>query len=393
MSDLTFIERNKLEKLLEMRGGYVLSFSNRTFQNFVKESTGKDIYNRSYEETGSSKASRLRAFWTNESNKIVGKLIDDLLLFMQDEKPEVTASKLFEDISQIAQRLQGIKQRSTRSSKTKAEASSIRKEDKGKSLMAESGSSANARNVFVVHGRNSQARTALFRFLRSIGLRPIEWSQAVESTGKTSPYIGEIIDAGFAQAQGFVVLMTPDDEVRLKEELRKEDDPAYESQMTGQARPNVLFEAGMALGRHPNRTVIVELGQLRPFSDIGGRHVVKLGDSTAARQLLAERLRAAGCSVDLKGTDWHTEGDFKVKASLSSARNRSPSTKEASIQTRLRQALNDSRFKWRSIERIATEAGITEQEARDILRADSEVRFSRAKSGKVIVGLRSRVGK
>src|SRR5436190_1247390 len=95
----------------------------------------------------------------------------------------------------------------------------------------------------------------------------------------------------------FVVLMTPDDEVRLKEELRKEDDPAYESELTGQARPNVLFEAGMAVGRHPNRTVIVELGQLRPFSDIGGRHVVKLDDSTAARQLFAERLRASGCSV------------------------------------------------------------------------------------------------
>ena len=40
----------------------------------------------------------------------------------------------------------------------------------------------------------------------------------------------------------FVVLMTPDDEVRLKEELRKEDDPAYESELTGQARANVLFE-------------------------------------------------------------------------------------------------------------------------------------------------------
>lgn len=64
------------------------------------------------------------------------------------------------------------------------------------------------RIVFVVHGRNIGRRDALFRFLRSIGLKPLEWSQALMSTGRTSPYIGEVLDAAFAKAQAVVVLMT-----------------------------------------------------------------------------------------------------------------------------------------------------------------------------------------
>jgi hypothetical protein len=80
----------------------------------------------------------------------------------------------------------------------------------------------------------------------------------------------------------------------------------------GQARPNVLFEAGMAMGRERDRTVLVELGTVRPFSDIAGRLTIKLSNDSAARQELAERLKTAGCSVDLSGRDWHTEGDFTL---------------------------------------------------------------------------------
>jgi predicted nucleotide-binding protein len=170
-----------------------------------------------------------------------------------------------------------------------------------------------ARNVFVVHGRNLEVRSSLFRFLRSIGLSPLEWSQAIRETGKASPFIGEILDAAFSKAQAVVVLMTPDDVAQLRESLRSPHDPPHESQLTGQARPNVLFEAGMAMGRNPDRTIIVELGTLRPFSDIGGRHVLKLSNATQDRQELAQRLETAGCPVNLTGRDWHTEGDFNLK--------------------------------------------------------------------------------
>ena len=40
MSDLTLVEKQKLEKLLGMETGYVLNFSNPRFADFVLEGTG-----------------------------------------------------------------------------------------------------------------------------------------------------------------------------------------------------------------------------------------------------------------------------------------------------------------------------------------------------------------
>jgi len=167
------------------------------------------------------------------------------------------------------------------------------------------------RKVFVVQGRNEVANGAMFQFLRAIGLNPIEWSQAVDLTGKTAPFIGEILEHAFSNAQAAVVLLTGDDEAKLRNELLRSSDADYEKKLTPQARPNVLFEAGMAFGRHADRTVIIELGELRPFSDIFGRHVIKMNNSTARRQELAQRLKTAGCDIDLTGTQWHKAGDFE----------------------------------------------------------------------------------
>ena len=43
MSDLTAVEKQKLEKALEMSTGYVLNFSNNSFTDFVFNSVGLDI--------------------------------------------------------------------------------------------------------------------------------------------------------------------------------------------------------------------------------------------------------------------------------------------------------------------------------------------------------------
>lgn len=79
MSNLTYIEKRKLEQFLGMSSGYVLDFSNRTFAEFVRDSTGRDIYDTSYDYASGSKANRLRAFWQKEANPVVGKLISDML--------------------------------------------------------------------------------------------------------------------------------------------------------------------------------------------------------------------------------------------------------------------------------------------------------------------------
>jgi hypothetical protein len=104
--------------------------------------------------------------------------------------------------------------------------------------------------------------------------------------------------------------MTPDDEAKLRELFVYTDDENYEKNLTPQARPNVLFEAGMAMARAPKRTVLVQLGKLRPFSDIGGRHVIKLNNTSQKRQELAQRLQKAGFDVNFVDTDWHSVGDF-----------------------------------------------------------------------------------
>ena len=182
--------------------------------------------------------------------------------------------------------------------------------------------SEDSRVVFVVQGRNTLARDALFQFLRSIDLHPMEWNEGVLSTGKPSPYIGEILDAIFSRAHAVVVLFTPDDEVRLRQEFCLPGDLPHETQLTGQARPNVLFEAGMSMSRSQDRTVLVELGGLRPFSDVLGIHTIRLNNSSQCRQELAQRLQAAGCPVNLNGTDWHSAGDFTSSIEQTAIRNR-----------------------------------------------------------------------
>ncbi|WP_433057054.1 TIR domain-containing protein [Dactylosporangium sp. CS-033363] len=168
-----------------------------------------------------------------------------------------------------------------------------------------------ARRVFVVHGRNLPARDAMFAFLRALGLTPIEWSTAIGWTGSATPYIGDVLDTAFDRAQAVVVLMTPDEVAYLRPEYAHDElDP--EIQAAAQARPNVLFEAGMAMGRNVKRTVLVELGQVRPFSDVGGRHAVRINDSAERRKDLAQRLLTAGCSVDMTGADWLSAGTFVV---------------------------------------------------------------------------------
>ena len=83
--------------------------------------------------------------------------------------------------------------------------------------------------------------------------------------------------------------------------------------LTRQARPNVLFEAGMAFGRNPDSTILVQVGKVKPFSDVGGRHVLHLNYSYDARNEFVIKLRNAGCRVNTTGSDWTRAGDFRLK--------------------------------------------------------------------------------
>lgn len=167
--------------------------------------------------------------------------------------------------------------------------------------------------IMVVHGRDLRARDDLFSLLRAIGLHPIEWSQAIAATEQGAPYTGDAVEAAFRMAQAAVVLCTPDEQVRLREDLRNPGEPD-EAQTAWQPRPNVFFEGGIAFTMHPHRTIVLELGRMRIASDLLGRNVIRITPGPQWRHDLAQRLTTAGCTVDTSGADWMTTGSFAATA-------------------------------------------------------------------------------
>ena len=93
-SHLTAAEKRKLERLFGMGSGYVLNFSNRTFEEFILDSTGRAIYDAKYDYGSGSKANRLRSFWTEETNHVVIKLLGDLIEYGE-------TNELFDDASLV----------------------------------------------------------------------------------------------------------------------------------------------------------------------------------------------------------------------------------------------------------------------------------------------------
>lgn len=111
MSNLTGIEKLKLENFLGMSDGYVLDFSNRTFQEFIRDCQGIDIYDDKYDYASGSKANRLRDFWRKEPNIVVGKLLSDFLEYWKAQKltqlSEITPPQqaLYDECHKIAEKL------------------------------------------------------------------------------------------------------------------------------------------------------------------------------------------------------------------------------------------------------------------------------------------------
>ena len=81
MAKISITEREYVERTLEMKDGYVLDFSNSTFQEFIHQVIGIDIYEK-YEYE--SKAKLLRRIFNDFENKWIGKLILELLRYKKE---------------------------------------------------------------------------------------------------------------------------------------------------------------------------------------------------------------------------------------------------------------------------------------------------------------------
>lgn len=55
--------------------------------------------------------------------------------------------------------------------------------------------------VFVVHGRDEALRKSMFAFLRALGLKPMEWGDALATAKGANPQIESIIDSAMSKVQ------------------------------------------------------------------------------------------------------------------------------------------------------------------------------------------------
>jgi glycosyltransferase involved in cell wall biosynthesis/predicted nucleotide-binding protein len=160
--------------------------------------------------------------------------------------------------------------------------------------------------VAVAYGRDRQRRAAMFELLRALGLRPVDFAKALEQTGLATPGIGAVVEELLSTVQAAIVLLTPDDEGRIRTHLATSDDSRDETELRARPRQNVVFEAGLAFAWLPSSTLIVECGKVRRWTDIDGLHVVRTSGRPGSewRSDLRGRLERAGCDVEVSDEDW-----------------------------------------------------------------------------------------
>jgi predicted nucleotide-binding protein len=175
--------------------------------------------------------------------------------------------------------------------------------------------------VFIVHGRDEALRNSMIDFLGALGLRTLEWNHAIRAASRRkggNPYINDAVTKIMEEAQAIVVILSPDDEVKLRSHFVRPHERRDEGKIQFQARPNVLFETGIAIGTHHKKTVIVQVGAVKPFTDISGMHIMHLSGEKS-RNAFANRLEDLGCKIDKVGDRWLDAGTFAPAAPIKSA--------------------------------------------------------------------------
>jgi len=151
------------------------------------------------------------------------------------------------------------------------------------------------KKIFVVHGRDSRPVEVLAKYLQFLHLEMMTWSAAVDLAEGTQPHTYDIVKAGIDNAAAVIVIFSPDDVAHIKDAFSADGDP--DRTPTGQARPNVLLEAGMAFALAREKTIFLQSAQTRPISDIAGFNWVKLNGVWDSRNDLKNRLVKAGADV------------------------------------------------------------------------------------------------
>ena len=138
--------------------------------------------------------------------------------------------------------------------------------------------------VFVIHGRDEEAKQTVARFLEKVRLKPVILHEQPNEGRTIIEKIEAHTQVGFA-----VVLLTPDDVGSLKNEERNSKP---------RARQNVIFEFGYFIGKLDRKRVCALIkGDVEKPSDYDGVLYLSL-DKDGWKMKLFEELKAAGMPVD-----------------------------------------------------------------------------------------------
>ena len=156
MSSLTEIDKRYLEKLLGMQSGWVLDYTDATFGDFFHRH-GIDIHGPKY-QAGESKAKKLRAFWKQEPDDLVGIVLSELVDSYEadcdiNDRPRDEA--ILEKARGVVSRLSG---KSAPAKSVQTEADFLHREFAVPNIQ---NLPIEAHAVGIVKGRLDEARTAL----------------------------------------------------------------------------------------------------------------------------------------------------------------------------------------------------------------------------------------
>lgn len=144
----------------------------------------------------------------------------------------------------------------------------------------------NKRNVFIVHGRDNEAKQEVSRFIDSLGLKAIILHEQA-SAGMT---IIEKIERYAGEADFALVLYTPCDHGRGANESNVRPN--------NRARQNVVFEHGYLMAKLGRENVCALVkGQIETPNDISGVVYVPLDPAGGWKGQVVKELRECGYSV------------------------------------------------------------------------------------------------
>lgn len=85
MANLSTIDKQILEKILQMENGGVLNFTHKKMREFFRDDIGVNIDDEEYNYASGSKGNRLRGFWLKADDEIVGQSILKLVEYIESQ--------------------------------------------------------------------------------------------------------------------------------------------------------------------------------------------------------------------------------------------------------------------------------------------------------------------